>query len=269
MTPTTRVALITGASSGIGEALARELAATGWAVGLTARRCDRLASIANEIRSSGGTVAVVPADVRDRLALRQAVVRLEADLGPTDLLIANAGLGTRPPLTASAGDDLVAMIEVNLLGAACAIDAVLPGMLERGRGQLVGISSLAAYRGLPGSAGYCASKAGLSTLLESLRVDLAPRGIAVTTVHPGYVATAMTAGANHPKPFELDARSAARVILRGVAARRREVNFPWTMAAVLGLIRRLPNPVYDRLARRLAPPETPTPSAVGASSPGS
>jgi short-subunit dehydrogenase len=113
---------------------------------------------------------------------------------------------------------------------------------------LVGISSLAAYRGLPGSAGYCATKAGLSALLEGLRVELRRHGIAVTTVHPGFVRTPMTDGAGHPQPFLMNAAPAAAVILRGIAARRREVNFPLPMATLMGLIRHLPNPIYDRAA---------------------
>ncbi len=142
------------------------------------------------------------------------------------------------------------MVRVNLIGAAYAIEAVLPEMLRRGRGHLVGVSSLAAYRGLPGSSGYCATKAGLSALLEALRPELKPRGIAVTTVHPGFVRTPMTAGAKHPQPFLMDVEPAARIIVRGIEAGRRRIDFPMPMVALMTLVRLMPGPIYDRVIGR-------------------
>jgi short-subunit dehydrogenase len=246
-----RMAIITGASSGIGAELTRQLAARGVAVGLTARRADRLGSLAGAIRAAGGTAAVAAADAADREATRAAITRLGESLGPIDLLIANAGVGEECTAERFSAEALERMVRVNLLGAAYAIEAVLPGMLARGRGHLVGISSLAAYRGLPGSAGYGATKAGLSALLEGLRVELRGRGIAVTTVHPGFVRTPMTEGNGRPQPFLMEPEAASARILRGIAARRAEVNFPWPMAALLGAVRLLPNWSYDRLAAAL------------------
>jgi len=246
-----RIVVVTGASSGIGAELSRQLAASGARVGLTARRAEALEALASEIRSAGGIAAVAPADAADPDATRAAVGALAETLGgPVDLLIANAGLGISTPAAAFSASDFERMVRVNLLGAAYAIEAVLPAMLRAGKGHVVGISSLAAFRGLPGGSGYGATKAGLTTLLEGLRVELRPRGIAVTAVHPGYVRTPMTAGAAHAQPFLMDVGPAARIILRGIAARRRTIAFPWQTATLMTLARLMPGAVYDRLILR-------------------
>ncbi|HEV3164610.1 MAG TPA: SDR family NAD(P)-dependent oxidoreductase [Isosphaeraceae bacterium] len=248
------VAVITGASSGIGAELARRLAAAGVRVGLTARRAEALEHLAAAIRAQGGTAAVAPADAADPAATRLAMARLSEELGPVDLLIANAGVGLDTPAVRFSAAQFEEMVRVNLIGAAVAIESVLPLMLERRQGHIVGISSLAAYRGLPHSAGYSATKAGLSTLLEGLRVELRPRGLMVTTVHPGYVRTPMTADSGRPQPFLMEVGPAAEIILNGIAARRREINFPWRAAFLMGLLRRLPGGLYDRLAGALLMP---------------
>ena len=246
-----KAAVITGASSGIGAELARQLAALGVPVGLTARRESELAALAAAIRQQGGTAVVAPADAADPTTFRAAIVRLAERLGPIDLLIANAGVAIELPAETFSAERFDYMVRVNLLSAAHAIELVLPEMLRQRRGHIVGISSLAAFRGIPRSTGYCATKAALTTLLEGLRVDLRGRGVAVTTVHPGYVHTPMTEKATHPRPFLMQAGPAARVILRGIAARRRVVSFPWPMATVVNLIRLLPDPIFDRIASRL------------------
>ena len=244
-------ALVTGASSGIGAELALGLARLGVRVGITARRVDRLETLARSIREAGGFVAVAPADAADGEATRAAIDRLVAAIGPPDLLIANAGVGlpcTGARFDAEAFDQ---MTRVNLMGVGHAIGAVLPGMIDRRRGHLVGISSLAGFRGLPGSAGYSATKAGLTTLLEGLRPELRPYGVAVTTVHPGFVRTEMTAESGHAMPFTMDADRAARTILRGIARRSRRVDFPWPTVALLRLVQALPGWAFDRIAPRV------------------
>jgi short-subunit dehydrogenase len=246
-----KTAIVTGASRGIGAELARQLAAAGVKVGLTARRAQALEAVAGEIRAKGGTAAVAPADAADRLATREAIARLAEKLGPIDLLIVNAGIGLRTPGRSFSAETFERMVRVNLLGAAYAIEAVLPDMLERRQGHLVGISSLAAYRGMRRGAGYCATKAGLTALLEGLRLDLVGRGIAVTAIHPGYVRTAMVAGAEHPLPWLLDVGPAAQLALKGIAARRRSVSFPWVPTALMTLARLLPASMSDRLAGRV------------------
>ena len=245
------VAVVTGASSGLGAEMARQLAGAGLKVGLTARREGELQAVAASIRARGGTAVVAPADASDPVALRSAFRSIVEQLGPVDLLIANAGVGIGFRARDFSADSFDRMVRVNLTSVGYAIEAVLPSMLERGRGQIVGISSLAAFRGFPGSAGYCSTKAGLSALLEGLRPELERSGIAVTTVHPGYVRTPMTDRPSTFQPLIMDAEPAVRIILRGVAARRSKVDFPWRMARFVGLVRLLPDSIFDRLAARL------------------
>jgi short-subunit dehydrogenase len=244
-------AIITGASSGLGAEMARQLAAEGVRVGLTARREDQLEALARSIREGGGTAVVAPGDAADPASTRAAFARLIEGLGPIDLLVANAGVGLGFSAKSPSAEHFDRMVRVNLISVAYAIEAVVPGMLERGRGQVVGISSLAALRGLPGSAGYSATKAGLTALLEGLRPELRRRGVAVTAVHPGYVRTEMTADTKGPRPLIMDADRAARIILRGVARRRRRVDFPGPMVALLRLVQLIPGWAYDRVSDRL------------------
>lgn len=243
-------AIITGASSGIGSALARQLGALGVRVGLTARREAELEEVARAVREAGGTAVVAPGDATDPASTRAALDRLKAELGPIDLLIANAGLGLGETAARFSADDFDRMVRVNLIAVGYAFESVLPSMLERGRGHLVGVSSLAAFRGLPGSAGYSATKAGLTAFLEGFRPELRARGIAVTAVHPGFVATPMTEGGGY-QPFKMDADRAARIILRGIARRKRRVDFPWPMVGVLRAVQMIPGGIYDRIADRL------------------
>ncbi|RUL84324.1 SDR family NAD(P)-dependent oxidoreductase [Tautonia sociabilis] len=244
-------AIVTGASSGIGAAMAAQLADRGVRVGLTARRTDLLDALAASIRARGGTAAVSAADAADPDATRRAIALLDRQIGPVDLLIANAGIGRSTPAVGFSAGVVDELFRVNLIGASAAIEAVLPGMIERRRGRIVGIGSLASIRGLPGSAGYCASKAALATLLEGLRVDLRRLGISVSIVQPGFVQTPMTDRATHPRPWLMDADRAARIILDGIARGRRRIDFPGPMAALLRLVRALPDPVFDRLAARI------------------
>ena len=247
-----RVAIITGASSGIGAELGRQLAGAGWRVGLTARRGEALESVAGEIRRSGGVAEIATADAADPVATRAAIDALAGALGPVDLLIANAGVGSNTPGTAFAAAEVERQIRVNLLGPAYAYEAVLPSMLARGRGHLVGISSLAGYLGLPAGSGYCSSKAGLTAMLRCLGTDLRGRGIAVTAVHPGYVRTPMIAGADHPLPFALDVGPAAGIILKAIAARRREVSFPRRTAWLANLGRVVPAWAFEAILGNVA-----------------
>ena len=171
-----QVALITGAGSGLGRALAHVLSAEGAAVAAVDRCADGLERLAEELQPRPFAWGV--ADVTDRPALCQTVARLEQRLGRIDILIANAGVGLKTEAVPFPAENIEQVIRINLLGVVNSLGAVLPGMVERGRGHLVGISSLASFRGLPGMAGYCASKAGLNALLDALRLELRPRGIA-------------------------------------------------------------------------------------------
>ncbi len=253
------VAMITGASSGLGAEMARQLASRGWRVGLTARRAVELGEVAAAILADGGTVVIAPADATDAVATAAAVRKVVRQLGPIDLLIANAGIGLEFSARNFDASHFARMVQVNLVAPVLAIECVLPAMVERGSGQIVGISSLAGYRGLPGSAGYAATKAGLTALLEGLRPELKRSGIGVSIVHPGYVRTPMTSGQRHPQPFLMDVEPAVRRILWGIERRQRRIDFPLPMVALLRLARLLPDVVYDAITSRvlLGPPARP------------
>lgn len=244
-----RHALLTGASSGIGEALARALAREGYAVTACARREELLRTLVDGIRAEGGTARAAPLDVTQAEDVRKVVEQAERELGPVELVIANAGTGVTGPLHKLRLEWVDQMVDVNLKGAMYTILAVLPGMLERGRGQVVGISSLAGYRALPGSAIYSATKAGLSTFLEGLRAEARLRNVVVTDICPGFIETQMTQKNRHPMPFLMNAEKAAERILSAVRAGRGHYGFPWPMHMLMRLVCALPNPLFDVLAR--------------------
>jgi short-subunit dehydrogenase len=241
-----QVAVVTGASSGIGWELARELARAGCKVGLVARRREKLQGLAGEITAAGGTAAVAAADVGDRAQTVAAVREIADRLGPVDLLVANAGVGmpTLPdPLNV---DDVEAMFRVNVLGVVYAVEAVLPEMLRRGRGHLAAVSSLGSYKGLPGESGYCASKAAVNVFMEGLRIQLRDCGIAVTTICPGFILTPMTEINKFHMPWLLQADEAARRIVRALRRRRKVYNFPWQTALLMKLTAWLPDWIVAR-----------------------
>lgn len=241
------VTIITGASTGIGASLARELARRGHAVGLVARRRELLDALAAEIVAAGGKAAVAAADVTDKDSIGPALARLQVELGPCDLLVANAGIGDPSHAKKVPVEVTERVLQLNVFGVLYAAGAVLPGMLERGSGHLAVVSSVASARGLPGSGAYSASKAAVSTLFESWRVDLRPHGIAVTAIHPGFIRTPLTDKNRFPMPFLMESDLAARIIADGLQKRRSDITFPWQMALVMVLLRRLPNCLYDRI----------------------
>jgi short-subunit dehydrogenase len=236
-----QVAVITGASSGIGWELAKVLAAQGCKVGLIARRKENLDALAEDIQKAGGTASVSAADVSDRAQIHGAIAETRQALGPVDLLIANAGVGMPTLLSPVNIRDVEQMIHINLLGVIYAIEAVLPEMLERRQGHLAAVSSLGAYKGLPGESGYCASKAAVNCYMEGLRIHLRDKGIAVTTICPGFIRTPMTAVNKFHMPWLLEPDDAARRIVRALARRRKVYNFPWQMNLLMKLTRWLPD----------------------------
>jgi short-subunit dehydrogenase len=243
-----RVVLLTGAGSGIGRQLALTLAAERAAVAGIDREAGALGKLAGEL--AGKRFAWAVADVTDRPGLRRAAAELEQRLGPTDLLIASAGVGRETTAADFHAEDVEAIVRVNLVGVANSIEAVLPGMLERRRGHLVVISSLASYRGLPRMAGYCASKAGVNALLEGLRPELKRHGIAVTTVCPGWVRTPLTASIKGPLPNLLEVDDAARRILKAVRKGKPFFAFPRASVRQVRLLRWLPARLSDWLLER-------------------
>ncbi len=242
--------MITGASSGIGRGLAKVLAARGAAVGLVARRADTLKELQTEIETAGGRALAVAGDVRDGSSIKSAADCIAGELGPVDVLIANAGIGTSTDGSQVSGEEVANVISVNVIGAANSVAAVLPRMVERRKGQLVVISSLAAYRGLPKSAAYCASKAAVSVFFESLRLDLAPKGIDVTIIHPGFIKTPLTAGRDAQMPFLMELDDAVKKIANAIERRKKSYAFPWQLATIVRAGMIMPIWMYDRISRR-------------------
>ncbi len=234
-----RVAVITGASSGIGRSLAIVLARSGWRVGLIARRGSALEAVAGEVRAAGGVASVAVADVTDREGLRLAVEGIAGELGPVDLMVANAGVGVPTTLEPVNVEVVEETIRVNVLGVVYAIDAVLPSMLARRSGQIAAISSLAGYLAMPGESAYCASKAAVNAYMASLRVQVRGRGIAVSTICPGFIRTPMTSTMTF-MPFALSADQAAARIVRALRRKVKVYNFPLPTVALMSLARWLP-----------------------------
>lgn len=248
LTPTYRTALVTGASSGIGQALAERLAAAGSRVVLAARRMEKLREVADAITRAGGRADVVVLDVADTTATVERIRALDAEIGGLELVIANAGVGMQSKGRPSyAWESMAGACHTNFCGAAATITAVLPEMVARGRGHVVGISSIASFSPLPGRAGYCAPKAGLSMLLETLRLDLAGTGVHATVVHPGFVKTAMTAKRKGTMPFIMEVGDAADKILRALPAAPATIDFPWPLAAAARVGAAMPRFLRDRV----------------------
>lgn len=236
-----KVAVITGASSGIGYAVAKELAGRGCRVGLLARRRELIETLAKEIQAAGGQAAFAEADVTHREQTVAAIHALRAQLGPVDLLLANSGLGLPTQLAPLNTEQVVSMINVNLLGVVYSIEAVLPEMLERKAGHLAAVSSLASYKGLPGESAYCASKAAVNTYMEGLRIQLRRRGIYVSTICPGFIKTPMTDVNKFKMPWLMGVEKAARKIVRALEKRKKVYNFPWQTTLLMKLTRWLPD----------------------------
>lgn len=246
---TNKVVLITGASSGIGRALSVELARKGASVGLLARRADVLNEVAASIVNCGGGALALPADVTDAAAVREAVRKLRQRFGPIDVLVANAGISVNTFVPDLCDKQIAELINVNVIGVVNSVSAVLPDMVSRGSGHLVGNSSLAAYRGLPKTAAYCASKAAVSSFLEAIRIDLRGSGVAVTIIHPGFIKTSLIEHIRRT-PYVMELDHAVKKIIRAIEKRKKRYSFPWQMATLARACKVMPTPVYDWFAER-------------------
>ncbi|HTV44936.1 MAG TPA: SDR family NAD(P)-dependent oxidoreductase [Stellaceae bacterium] len=246
-----RAIVITGASSGLGAALAEAYAGPGMTLGLLGRDRRRLAASADACEAKGASVRMGAIDVADGPAMAAWLTRFDDD-HPVDLLVANAGTSAGPdPDSPSEGADCATrQISVNLLGAINTVEPLLPALCARGHGQVALVASIAAYRGLPYSPGYCASKAGLRAYAEALRPRLAPRGIGVTSVCPGFFDSPMTDRFDGPTPFLREGRAAARIVKRGIDRGRRRVAFPWPLVLGLQFCDIAPAIVGDMILRR-------------------
>lgn len=231
---------ITGASSGIGRALAQEYAAPGVTLGLTARRKEMLEALGREVEARGARALLYPLDVRDAAGMEAAASAFVEAAGGVDLAIANAGIRAGGGLKDGRAEAMADVFAVNVAGVLHTLVPMVPPMIRQGHGRLVAIGSVAGFRGLPGRADYNASKAAVKTLMDGFRVELRPHGIQVTTICPGWVESEMSARNPFPMPFMLRADKAARMIAGAIRGGRKTYILPWQWRLMLPLIVRLP-----------------------------
>ncbi len=246
-----RTALITGASSGLGRGLTLWFAERGVEVYAAARRQAELEHLRDTGRRMAGRIVPMVLDVADAEAVRHAVSILDGKCGGLDLVVANAGVSGVTDGRNISWSNTEKIIDVNVKGAAATICAALPGMVARNRGHIVGVSSLARHRGLPQYAAYAASKAFLSSFLEGLRIDLHDSDVNVTCLQPGFVKTAMTERNKFYMPFLMDLEEGVEQMAGAIVRREREYSFPWQMESAVGIIRNLPNAVFDRMGAKM------------------
>ncbi len=244
-----RAILITGASSGIGEALAREYAEPGCFLALSGRNEERLKAVAEACRGFGAEAVAQTVDVADRDATAKWVKGIDAD-HPLDLVIANAGISAGTGGRGESESQARNIFAVNLAGVLNTVWPALGPMRERGHGQIAIISSIAAFRGIPGVPAYSASKAAVKVYGEALRGWLKPDGIRVSVVCPGFVRTPMTDKNPYPMPFIMDPAKAARIIRRGLQLNKARIAFPWPIYFMAWLLGALPPGWTDPLLKR-------------------
>lgn len=244
------VVWITGASSGIGRALALRLARDGLTVAVSARSREGLQGVARDAVAGPGRIATYPLDVTNRDDVAATVDRIEGDLGPIEQAVLAAG--THQPVTADqfAARDLARLVEVNLVGVANALEPVMRAMIGRGRGRIAIVSSVAGYRGLPTSAYYGATKAALINLAESLKFDLDRHDVRMQLINPGFVETPLTDKNPFPMPFLISPEVAAERIAKGLRGSSFEISFPRRFTWLLEFLRCLPYRLYFPLVAR-------------------
>lgn len=254
---TDKVVVVTGAASGIGREICRLFGRRGARIGLLDREQASVDRFAEELSGSGVTCVAATADVRDRAQVRAAIEKVSSALGPTDILIPCAGICRASTVSNLKVPELEEILHTNFLGMVYLIEAVLPSMLERECGQIVGISSLAGVRGIPFEPAYSASKAAVAAYLESLRPELRRHGIAVTTVFPGYVQTPLleeingSMGADMSKGKAVTADAAAALIVKAIGRRSAYSHFPWSVGLGVSLSQFLPPRLYDHVMERM------------------
>ena len=245
-----RSILITGASSGIGEALAMAYARPGIRLILSGRDSTRLATVAAACGGRGASVRTEAIDVTDRAAMARWIDLVDTE-SPLELLIANAGISAGTFDGGESPDQARAIFATNLDGVLNTVLPAIPHLTRRGRGQIALMSSLASFRGFPGAPAYCASKAAVRVWGEALRGELQPAGVSVSVLCPGFIVSRMTAGNRFRMPFLMESDRAAQIVRRGLARDRARIAFPWPMYAGAWLLGLLPPVLTDPFMRQL------------------
>ncbi len=244
----TKTAWITGASSGIGKALAERLLRDGYRVAVSARSADALAELAS---SHPGKIGVYPLDVTDAAAVKQVFAAVESDMGPVDLAVFAAGSYTRDYAKDFDSARTRQMFELNVLGTASCLETVMPAMTARRSGHIAVVASVSGYVGLPGAATYGATKAALNVMCEALYPELERSGVKITIINPGFVDTPLTKKNDFPMPFLVSSEEAADTIAKGLAKGKFEIIFPWKMAVAIRLLHALPHSLRFALTRKM------------------
>lgn len=240
---------IIGASSGIGHALAMELAGQGATLVLSARREEELTKLAGDLE--GQNHLPLPVDVADPKTLKDALSHIQENLGQLDSVIFLAAIYSPHDEQRKELEFIHKMLEVNIGGAFNLIDAVMPYYEEKGQGQLVICASVAGFRGLPKGQPYCATKAALISLCETMRIENANTGIDVKVINPGFVKTPLTDKNDFPMPMIIEAEDAAKAITRDLLTNKFEIHFPKKFTFIMKILRIMPTPLYVLLAKKM------------------
>ena len=244
---------VTGASSGLGRAVASLLMTQGYHVAVSARREEALKSLAGELAGESGRLSVYPLDVTDRDAVAAVAAKIQDEAGPIGLALLNAGTHREVMAQGFSAEDVRGLIDLNLMGCANCLEAVLPDMIARRSGHIALVSSVAGYLGLPTSAAYGATKAGLINMAEALKPECDALGIKLQLVNPGFVKTPLTDKNAFPMPFLMEVEKAARSMVAGLESQRFEVIFPRRLAYILKTLRILPYSLLFAITRKLLP----------------
>jgi len=245
---------ITGAGKGIGRAVALEYASRGWVVAATARTASDLDDLAHDARTAQLAGRIVPfaGDVTDHDGMKLIFKSIEQDLQPVDHVILNAGTYVPDRVRSFRVEAFRAIFEVNVMGVVNGLAAILPTFLERRRGRIGVVASVAGYSGLPKAAAYGATKAALINMCESLRPELQEAGVMLSVINPGFVRTPLTDKNTFPMPFLMDAEVAADLIYAGMSGTKFEIAFPRPFVIILKLLKLLPYGLYFRMMKKLA-----------------
>ncbi len=243
----------TGAGKGLGRSVALKLAERGHHVAISSRTPEDLDAVVKAAAGFSGRVVSFVLDVTDQDAVFLAVDAIEQDLGDLDLVILNAGTHTPVGATSLSIHPFRKLMETNFMGAVHGLAAVLPRFIERGRGHLAVVSSVAGYRGLPTAAAYGASKAALINMCEALKPELDTVGVTISVVNPGFVKTPLTDQNDFPMPFLMDVDDAAEQMVRGLESGRFEITFPKRFTWIMKLLRCLPYSLYFPISRKFIP----------------
>jgi NAD(P)-dependent dehydrogenase (short-subunit alcohol dehydrogenase family) len=244
-------AFVTGASSGLGRAICLELGRRGTRVVLAARRRGELEKVAREVAAAGGRADIAVVDVSDTYAARDAVRHWDRETGGLDLVLADAGTDQRMKPREMEWEHVERVLQVNAMGALATVVSAVKPMLERGRGTIGAVTSLAAMRGLPGHGAYSASKAAVSTFLEALGAEVRRYGLRVVDIRPGFVETPLTAKNQFEMPFMMDVTKAARISVRALEKGTPIVTYPWQLARAMSVAEVMPDVLWRAVAPRL------------------